>query len=253
MPSNFDSFDQSPLGSLIESPLGVRGFPQSSPGANGVYTTSGSGEYYAKIHSGSSPTSKKLTFSLWVHFEASSTPVAEYNTADVNGGTGEYENFKGFAVYIGSRFRLYETDTFTKRLDINLIPGQWNHILISADTALGNAYCYFNDQPIGVAFTPDFIMKDYSSEYTNWFFRKGCYASLYVNHNSAVDLSIVENRRKFISNNLAHVDLGSSGEKPLDTLPDTCFIAPNMVTNVGTLGEFTKYSGMNGPLPSCGF
>lgn len=133
-------------------------------------------------------------------------------------------------------------------------PATWHHLIASWDMAdRSRMWLYIDD-------LPDFTVRravlgstlDYTS--TNWEVGvsptntdklNGDLAELYFNPTVYLDLSVIKNRRKFITSDLKPVDLGVSGELPTGTPPiiylhlDDGEAVANFATNRGSGGDFT--------------
>ena len=134
------------------------------------------------------------------------------------------------------------------------VSATWLHILSSWDMASGTTHLYLNDvSDKTVINVPVNDNIDYTR--TNWavsadtptFSQKvdGCLAELYFAPGQYLDLSITENRRKFISATGKPVHLGVDGSLPTGTAPivylhlDNGEAVANFATNRGTGGNFT--------------
>jgi hypothetical protein len=128
----------------------------------------------------------------------------------------------------------------------------WRHILASWDLANNVGHFYINDVSDAgtTAFTDDSI--DYTTadcsigataDGTNDF--DGCLGEIYFAPGQYLDLSLVANRRKFISASGKPVHLGTTGALPTGTAPlvylhlDDAEAVANFATNRGTGGDFS--------------
>lgn len=139
----------------------------------------------------------------------------------------------------------------------------WNHLLWSfnVDAGLGGpvGHAYLNDTDISGG---GIIMNDRAVPYTSgtplqkivgftdasWTASQfiGCRSEVFFD-TSYLDLSIVGNRRKFISAGGETVDLGVDGSTPLGYQP-LLYISDGKIVNVGTGGDLTAA----GAPPACG-
>ncbi len=145
-----------------------------------------------------------------------------------------------------------------------IIAGQWNNLLISWNTGSGaKAKVFINDVDVGASYvsnsggdvpvdysiteaTPGYTIGSYSSG--NYY--TGCIAYAYFTTPAAYyDLSITENRRKFVTADLKRVGLGVDGSLPTGT-PPLVYLngnASNWHINAGSGGDFTP----NGTFNNC--
>ena len=74
---------------------------------------------------------------------------------------------------------------------------------------------------------------------------KGCVSEVYINTDTAIDLSVEGNRRKFISATTHPVDLGADGSTPTSSQPAFYLKYPytGFHTNAGYAGDFTVEGG----------
>ena len=148
---------------------------------------------------------------------------------------------------------LADNSVGTEILNVNsvgdpLTAGQWNHVLIAFTTG-GTIQIYVNDiDRTGTPNTNTADDIDYTK--TNWsvgarydglFKFAGCLSEVYVNIAETLDLSVVANRRKFVTADIEAVDLGSDGSIPTGSAP--AIYLPNAFssfgTNAGTGGDLT--------------
>lgn len=129
----------------------------------------------------------------------------------------------------------------------------WLHVLASWDLASATGHLYINDvsdlaaSPTLTDDTIDYTKAEWSvgADVAGGNQLGGCIAELYLAQGQYLDLSIVSNRRKFISASGKPVFLGTDGSQPTGTaaivyqhLDDGEAVA-NFATNAGTGGDFT--------------
>lgn len=150
--------------------------------------------------------------------------------------------------------------------------GSHHHFLATVDFQSGAVQMYFDDAPMmpgpydgytaGLPFTLDYsvtpkwlvsaVINNFTGDNNPRVFYKGCQAELLWEPVSAVgaipDLSVVANRRKFITADRKPVFLGAHGEIPFGTPP--IFYSPQgNGTNLGRGGNLDKF-GNPGPCGS---
>lgn len=122
----------------------------------------------------------------------------------------------------------------------------WRHFLASWDLATGSKHIYINDHRDN--FT-DTTSTDDTIDYTHadWavggtaagtLLFSGCIAELFF-ATAYIDLSVVANRRKFISSGGKPVNLGPTGALPLGVQPPLYAPDGNPSINLGSGGNFT--------------
>lgn len=123
----------------------------------------------------------------------------------------------------------YSSDAFTAAGA--MVTGTWYNVLSSWDLVAGRFDLYINDanakDPANWVATNTNV--NFSSAVTSWvsgiaidainFKYNGGMAELYLAINTTLDLSVVANRRKFISSTGKPVDLGSNGGLPTGSAP----------------------------------
>lgn len=123
----------------------------------------------------------------------------------------------------------------------------WTHVLCAWDLATTTCDLYVN----GIAQGPAFDINDATIDYTqpNWFvgcksdasdFNDACVSEFYFNFGEFLDLTDIDNRRKFY-NAGEPVDMGADGSIPTGTAPEVYFREWTGV-NAGSGGNFTLTS-----------
>lgn len=128
----------------------------------------------------------------------------------------------------------------------------WHHILASWDLNAAAGYLYIDDT--SDLSTPTLTNDTIDYTQTNWAIGAktdgtlkwdGCLAEVYFAPGQFLDLSVVTNRRKFISSGGKPVYLGSDGSLPTGVAPivyqrvaDAAAVA-TFATNLGTGGDFS--------------
>lgn len=130
----------------------------------------------------------------------------------------------------------------------------WLHVLASWDLATGAGHLYINDA--NDLDTGTDVLTNDTIDYTvaDWAVGgtpvpaatfDGCLADVYFAPGQYLDLSLVHNRRKFISASGKPVHLGTTGALPTGTAPliylhlDDAEAVANFATNRGTGGDFS--------------
>jgi hypothetical protein len=135
------------------------------------------------------------------------------------------------------------------------------HVLASANLATGLGLLYLND----VDDTGSATLTNDTIDWTRGDFAIGGgsggqtklsadVADLYINFGESLDLSVVANRRKFISASGKPVFLGADGSRPTGTAPAVFCSGPTATwrTNKGAGGGFTENGALTDgdPIPS---
>lgn len=141
----------------------------------------------------------------------------------------------------------------------------WHHLIGSFDTnfSIGNrkGFLYIDDINVtnvitdtGSAFSTDYDdsnMKPYSigSEHGTILFFNGSLAEIWFSEGVYLDISVLENRRKFISASKRPVFLGNNGELPTSSQPPIYLRGSGTGFNVnsGSAGNFTTTGTLTTP------
>ena len=203
--------------------------------------------------------SKQMTFSCWISFyddtadegnifaTDSAAPRLEFQRQQADNLTLILRDTSGNTVYQfksnasqnhrwkehgGLHHILFSIDAATSKRHVWIDDIEET---LSVDTAIANAEIDYTDANfvIGASPTPD-----------NWF--EGHMGQFYLAQ-EYIDLSIEENRRKFISKDRQPVDLGQIGEKPTGSQPVIYLPNPasSFETNLGSGGDFTPHGSLS--------
>lgn len=125
--------------------------------------------------------------------------------------------------------------------------GKWHHILCSWNSNTPGLTVYLDDEPYdmgtigtdssGLSSLPDTVVfvEPFISSYP------GSLSEVYLKLNTTLDISLLSNRRKFISATKRPVFLGINGSLPLNSIPDVYLKGNGSVFNVnsGSIGDLT--------------
>lgn len=191
-------------------------------------------------------------FSCWLKTSAFATQTLI--TSQVVGGGGIYirvfnssQNWIAVSGYNSS-------GTEILAISSNYIDANWVHVLASWDLASGIRQLYINDVSDIATDSSSNDTIDYDNASPNWAVGgntgagsnfDGGLADLYFAPNQYLDISALQNRRKFISSSKKPAHLGTTGASPTGTAPlvylhlDNGEAAANFATNRGTGGNFS--------------
>lgn len=194
--------------------------------------------------------SKKGLVSIWYRPDAGNNiDLLIYNTSGFgvvwyDGGADKFF----FAFYNSAATPLLQMGTASTYAALS-----WYHVLASWDLAASATHLYINDvSDKSVSTGPVNDTIDYTR--TNYFIggttgptdcADGQIAEVYFAPGQYLDLSLVANRRRFISGSGKPVHLGTNGSLPTGTAPlvyqhiDDGEAVANFATNRGTGGDFT--------------
>jgi len=196
----------------------------------------------------------KAIFAIGINGSAFPTPNRRLLIYLQGGSGGKFSEFDGFWAISGWN------SSGTEIMDVTSndggsgyvgSDGLWHHILISWDLTTNTFQFYHDDKQLS---TTANISVDDDIEYSGpridayanlgvaaWDI--GCGAQLYLNLDTAIDFSVLSNRRDFnskVSVNVQPVDLGSDGSNPTGIAP-TIFLnnpASTPIINSGNGGNF---------------
>lgn len=215
-PSNFDSFDQSPLGGLIESALGVRGGADLAPpvsALDGVYVTQSRyvssfvyrhGVYRNSTFVGAS-NSQQCTYSFWVRIDGASFTYFRFGNS-----RRVYVFYNASSKSVSSSVSHNNGVILLSGAISNVEIGDYVHILASIDTDSSNgntSYLYMNGVQVDSA-SLDYAAATLPAPFYLDNNTPIGLSDIYVNDTQYVDLSIPANLANFISGG-APVDLAS--------------------------------------------
>lgn len=254
---------------MYYSPMALTGNGAVSP-KQFFATSFDSGEYLLRSSALSSVSNgNEGIFSAWVNISSSTTGnfVSIFDISDpavsaLEGTVVIYKWDSGGSTPDGILVRL-RRDTNNSLISFSTTPNPitfdvWNHILVSWDT--GNSYLkvYINDidetdATFGATGTVDYedtsIAVGVDAVNQNLHRFAGCMSEMYFNTDTYLDITVTENRRKFISSGGSPVPLGESGQLPTGQQPAIYFpfnpLAPG--TNAGYGGAFN----VTGTLSAC--
>lgn len=198
--------------------------------------------------------SKSGILSVWVRFDSGT------GAQRIIGSNGD--NDQGFESQRRSSSGAFEiigrnaagTDILLLRTSASFVAGAtWRHFLASWDLATGAGHLYVNDvSDLGSSTltndTIDYAEDNYGvggNPVSGAVKLDGALAELYFAPGQYLDLSILANRRKFISNTGKPVWLGANGSAPTGTAAivylhlDNSEAVANFATNRGTGGNFS--------------
>jgi len=170
------------------------------------------------------PISDLLILSFWIKMNATLSGLT--NILSNSSGRSTLQIFSGAPQ---GQVRLYNFDTVpnpTARLDTNtgaLTVGNWGHVLMSYDNKRSIGQIYVDDVESNQATT--FFSNANPADLSGSLLdilpttEDVSLAELYFNPYSYMDMSLVANRRKFISSDLKPVDLGAEGHYPTGSKP----------------------------------
>lgn len=219
----------------------------------------------------SAPATKKFTMSGWFrladtasHVFLDGTVQSAPRTLFTNGGGRSFRISQGGIEY-SSAFIL------ENNVGNLLNDGEWHHIMVSVDTADANkVHLYIDNQSdlnvlalndSHLSIDGDYFMGRAQSGVTTF---RGNVADYWMDYGTYIDLSVEENRRKFISESGMPMYLGADGSLPTGAAPDIFLTGDteNWHTNKGSGGGFTEngqltYSssrpGQSASLPGSGY
>ena len=193
-------------------------------------------------------------FSGWVRFDSGDASTLAIFHGSGSGDTQGIIVAKGLAgdniitvqdnTGVATSFALYSNVSYTAG-------SIWRHILASWDGATGAHHLYINDVDVldaGISECNN-VAVNYAN-CTNWRvgddgfaeYVQGCLAEIFFAPGQYLDLSVTNNRRKFIGSTGRPVDLGATGTAPTGTAPRAMFhladgeAVANFATNRGGLG-----------------
>ena len=254
MPSNFQSFDQSPLGAFSQSALKARGGIEEAA-ARGVYFNN---HIYTQEPGNDGVSSNtKFIFSIWLNPD-------EFLNASVGNIFGQI-NSTTFSFGDGIWLTKVKTanplqgtvalSTWTNpffaqlRFSLTVLYDQWHHIVCSIDVNdIANSQVYHNDSAgtvSGASTTNSVIAESAIIQIGENY--KGCIQDVFVEYGSLLDLDVTANRRKFIKSDLTPADMGATGQNPLGYTPHIYFKRTTDWNNRGTTGAYVNTIG---PEPS---
>jgi hypothetical protein len=200
--------------------------------------------------------SQKGLFSVWLTPQSSAQVVLNNN-----GGSGNSNG--GIRITAGNKIHVSTIDSSGSSTPVIIdsdstvtIPAPaFHHYLVSWDSAFAppKAYVYIDDVAVlSGGSTVNGTDSDYAGA-TDWFigaihpgsaeFFNGCIAELWFDPSKSLDLSVVSNRRKFITAGLHPAIVGADGSTPTGTAPPI-YMADGK-TNTGTGGAFTFHGTAN--------
>lgn len=200
---------------------------------------------------------KKGLLSVWVRFDGSDG-ATQTLLSDVRGGSAptwlgrsSSNNTLQFDVFNAASS---QDVVFLQSVDTYGTSSAWRHVLAAWDAATGAMHLYIGD--VDALDRAESHTNDLNSEWTlstDWYvgkstfgeFLDGCLAELYFAPGQYLDLSVEDNRRKFISAEGKAVDLGATGAVPTGVAPlvylhlDADEAVADFALNRGTGGNFS--------------
>lgn len=226
----------------------------------------GTNDYLTRANLTGIADSKVGTLSIWVRRDQATNAETFFT---ITNPSTTVNALQLFVLSSGSssatQLRLRMTDTNDVIINCTASGGlaataTWYHVLYSWDLATSVHRVYINDvERLGTASGSANFAVDYDAANTvrvgaDQFAAKfdGCVAEVYFT-TEFIDVSVEENRRKFIGADGKPVDLGATGETPTGTAAlvylhlDDGETATNLAINRGTGGNFT----VTGALATC--
>ena len=211
---------------------------------------------YMQIAAETGVDGKLGTLSFWIKFLAVNDGANQYLASSASDKFYIFKNVAG-AITIGAKtgpgalvLQLTTTPTYSSA-------DGWMHILSSWDLGNTTSHLYINDAAPALSTqtntdnTIDYSvpLKTICAANSGSVKTGGCLSEYYSNEAEYIDVSVTENRRKFINADLTPVSLGSDGSTPTGSAPAIYLKDPStsFETNYGTLANFV----VTGALTAC--
>ncbi len=198
--------------------------------------------------------SKVGTISFWykAHEDTLNQLVLEEGFGVNGGGLASVFRLSTGIMRIGLNSATNTNIAFINSTSTFKVADGWKHFLASWNLATATLQVYVEDAvEVSGSNSSSNVTINYNDTTPQWFFfdpgspGNADLADMWFDPTTAIDLSVIANRRKFISASLAPVNLGSTCELPTGTSPILCVKGPtnNWLTNLGTGGNFLLNSG----------